>query len=134
MSCHKQTAMYVRNEYQNRNFSFFFLCFFPHPIYFEVLYLPFCYLSLPVVTQIRGHIAGSSPPLPTTVCAWHSFITRYKLPQRRIFHFYREQISGLLPSSTRVEMSELKTIKIKLTPFRSKWYLVVTAVYLVVFT
>ena len=36
--------------------------------------------SLLVVTQIRGHIAGSSPPLPTTVGALHS---------------YRENISAL---------------------------------------
>ena len=37
-------------------------------------------LSPLVVTQIRGHIAGSSPPLPTTV---------------RALHFYREKISAL---------------------------------------
>ena len=41
---------------------------------------PFFFLSLLVVTQIRGHIAGSSPPLPTTV---------------RALHFYREKISAL---------------------------------------
>ena len=43
------------------------------------------YSLSPVVTQIRGHIAGSSPPIPTTV---------------RALHFYREKISAL-PSSTR---------------------------------
>ena len=48
-----------------------------HPIY----YLRPSILSLLiVVTQIRGHIAGSSPPLPTTV---------------RALHFYREKISAL---------------------------------------
>ena len=38
------------------------------------------YLSLLVVTQIRGHIAGSSTSIPTTV---------------RALHFYREKISAL---------------------------------------
>ena len=38
------------------------------------------FLSLLVVTQIRDHMAGSSPPLPTTV---------------RALHFYREKISAL---------------------------------------
>ena len=56
-----------------------------HPIYYLA---PFCSLSLQVVTQIRGHIAGCSPPLPTTV---------------RALHFYREKILAL-PSSTRVEL------------------------------
>ena len=46
----------------------FFLLFFSIPF---ILSSPFCSLSLPVVTQIRGHIAGSSPPLPTTVRALH---------------------------------------------------------------
>ena len=50
--------------------------FFFHPIY----YLPPSILSLLVVTQIRGHIAGSSPFLPTTV---------------RALHFYREKLSAL---------------------------------------
>ena len=54
--------------------DFFF--FFFHPIY----YLRPSILSLLVVTQIRGHIAGSSPPLPTTVLA---------------LHFYPEKISAL---------------------------------------
>ena len=57
--------------------SFFFrLFFFSHPIY----YLRPSILSLLVVTQIRGHIAGSSPPLPTTA---------------RALHFFREKISAL---------------------------------------
>ena len=52
------------------------------------------FLSLLVVTQIRGHRAGSSPPLPSTV---------------RALHFYWEKISVLktfsfLPSLTRVEL------------------------------
>ena len=58
-------------------FSFSFFLFF-HPIYY--LRPSILSLSLLVVTQIRGHIAGSSPPLPTTV---------------RALHFYREKISAL---------------------------------------
>ena len=55
-------------------------------IYIYVLIIFALLFSLPlVVTQIRGHIAGSSPPLPTTV---------------RAFHFY----TSALPSSTRVEL------------------------------
>ena len=50
-------------------FSFFFLSI---PF---ILPLPFCSLSLLVVTQMRGHIAGSSHPLPTTVRASH-FLSR----------------------------------------------------------
>ena len=46
----------------------------------HLLSSPFCSLSLLVVTQIRGPIAGSSPPLPTTV---------------RVLHFCREKISAL---------------------------------------
>ena len=51
-------------------FSFFLV----HPIYH--LRLLFSLHPIPlliVVTQIRGHIAGSSPPLPTTVRALHFF-------------------------------------------------------------
>ena len=52
--------------------------FFCHPIYYlRPSVLSPSYL---VVTQIRGHIAGSSPPLPTTV---------------RALHFYRDKISAL---------------------------------------
>ena len=54
--------------------------FFFHLIYYLLFYLRPSILSLLVVTQIRGHIAGSSPPLPTTV---------------RALHFYRENISAL---------------------------------------
>ena len=62
------------------------ILFFPRPIY----YIRLLYLSplLIVVTQIRGHIAGSSPPIHTAV---------------RALHFYREKISAL-PSSIRVEL------------------------------
>ena len=40
-----------------------------HPVFFfyfpcHLLSSPFCSLSLLVVTQIRGHMAGSSPPSP----------------------------------------------------------------------
>ena len=50
---------------------FFFSYFFFHPIYCVRPSI----LSLLVVTQIRGHIAGSSPPLRTTVRALH-FLSR----------------------------------------------------------
>ena len=66
-------------------FSFFFLLV--HPIYYL---RPSFYLSLLiVVTQIRCRIAGSSPPLTTTV---------------RSLHFHRENIFSFLSSSTRVEL------------------------------
>ena len=54
----------------------FSLYFFFHPIYFFVFFS----LSLLVVSQIRGHIAGSYPPLPTTV---------------RALRLFREKISAL---------------------------------------
>ena len=50
--------------------------FFSHAMY----YFAFYSLSFLVVTQIRGHIAGSSSPLHTTV---------------RALHFYSEQTSPL---------------------------------------
>ena len=53
----------------------YFFCFFPSHLFSS----PFFSLLSIVVTQIRGHIAGSSPPLPTTV---------------RALHFYREKISA----------------------------------------
>ena len=46
----------------------FVLFRFSIPFIIFALFFP---LSLLVVTQIRGHIAGSSPPLPTTVRAFH---------------------------------------------------------------
>ena len=51
--------------------------------FFSIPFITFAFLfspSLPVVTQIRGHIAGSFPPLTTTV---------------RALRFYREKISAL---------------------------------------
>ena len=52
---------------QKRQYFFSFLFFFPS----HLLSSPFYHLSLLVVTQIRGHVAGSSPPVPTTVRALH---------------------------------------------------------------
>ena len=60
-------------------FSSSFLFFFPS----HLLSPPSYSLSVLVVTQIRGHTAGSSPPLPTTV---------------RALHFFRDNISALLSS------------------------------------
>ena len=59
--------------------DFFSFLFFFFSIPFIIFALCF-FLSLLVVTQSRGHIAGSFPPLPTTV---------------RALHFYREKISAL---------------------------------------
>ena len=69
---------------RSRLLFFLFSFFFPS----HLLSSPFYSLSPLVVTQIRGHIAGSFPPLPTTV---------------RALQFYREEISAL-PSSTRVAL------------------------------
>ena len=65
--------------------------FFPS----HLLSSPFYYLSRLVVTQIRGHIAGSSPPLTTTV---------------RALHFYREKISALssLVNSRRIVLTHAR--------------------------
>ena len=54
--------------------------FLPFFIQFIMFALTFSLPPTVVVTQIRGHIAGSSSPLPTTV---------------RALHFYREKISAL---------------------------------------
>ena len=63
------------------------LCnFFFSPVYFL---RPSFSLPLLVDTQLRGHIAGSFPPFPTTVRALH-FLSR-------------EDFSSFLPSSIRVE-------------------------------
>ena len=80
----------------------FFVVFF-HPISFL---RPFLFLSLLVVTQIRGHIAGSSPPLPTTVRALHFYheilfisslvdsrrivLTHARRSQQLIFFYFRK--------------------------------------------
>ena len=67
------------------------MCIFSHLIY----HLRPSVLSLLVVTQIRGHIAGSSPRLPSTV---------------RALHFYREKISALssLVDSRRVVLTHAR--------------------------
>ena len=57
------TAKYVLFVFISCLFLFCF-CFSSH-----LLSSHFCSLSLLAVTQIRGHIAGSPPPLPTTVLA-----------------------------------------------------------------
>ena len=67
----------------------FFFFFFSIPF---IIFALLCSLLL-VVTQIRGHIAGSYPPLPTTV---------------RALHFYREKISALLASSTRIVLTHAR--------------------------
>ena len=85
---------------KNEKYTWYALFLF---YYFEVLLFfpshsvcsPFYSPSLLVVTQIRGHIAGSSPPLPTTV---------------RALHFYREEISAL-PSL--VDSRRLDSILVK---------------------
>ena len=60
---------------------FLFFSFFFRPIYYL---RPSFALSLQVVTQIRGHTAGSSPPIPfyrenisayRVVCTWHQYDT-----------------------------------------------------------
>ena len=70
----------------------FFSLFFFHPIY----YLRPSILSLLVATQIRGHIAGSSSPLPTTV---------------RALHFDREKMSALssLVGSRRIVLTHARS-------------------------
>ena len=67
-----------KNPANNQHTSTFFFPF----LFLSIPFIIFALLSLSflVVTQIRGHIAGSSPPLPTTV---------------RALHFYREKISAL---------------------------------------
>ena len=67
--------------------------FFFHPIYH--VRPSFCSLSLLVLTQIRGHIAGSSPPILTTV---------------RFLYFYREKISALasLVDSRRIVLTHAR--------------------------
>ena len=61
----------------------------------HLLSSPFYSLSLLVVTQMRGHIAGSSHPLPTTGCA---------------LHYYREKISALssLVDSCRIALTHAR--------------------------
>ena len=69
-----------------------YICIYKYDVYIlhPIYYLFTCILSLLVVTQIRGHTAGSSPP-PTAV---------------RAFNFYREgRFQLFLASSTCVELS-----------------------------
>ena len=73
--CLKRFTDVPKGEPASGSFRFFF-SFFPS----HSLSSPFYSLSLLVVTQIRGHIAGSFPTLPTTV---------------RALHLYREKISPL---------------------------------------
>ena len=76
MQCHAvvmdTTGTNIRTHVSNPDTSPSFFC---HPIYYLRPSI-----SLLVVNQIRGHVAGSSPPLPTTV---------------RALHFYREKVSAL---------------------------------------
>ena len=65
--------------------SVYFSLLFP----FHVLYSPFLSCSLLAVTQIRGHIVGSSPPSPLLYMPC-IFIAR--------------RVRQLLPSSIRVEL------------------------------
>ena len=62
----------------------------------------FLSLLLIVITQIRGHIAGSSAPLPTTVVA---------------FIFMARRLQSLHLSSTRVESRILTTGALRSRPF-----------------
>ena len=74
-------------------YIFVHLFFFFHPIYY--LRPSILSLSLLVVTQIRGHIAGSSLPLHATV---------------RALHFYREKMSALpsLVDSRRIVLTHAR--------------------------
>ena len=54
---------------------FIIIIFFPP----HLLSSPFYSLSLLVVTQIRGHIAGPPPPLPARVRALHVVSRRHQL-------------------------------------------------------
>ena len=70
---------------------FFFVFFFPSHLLSSAFYA----LSLLSVTQIRGHIAGSYPPLLTAV---------------RALHFYCEKISALscLVDSRRIGLTHAR--------------------------
>ena len=69
-------------------FVFVFIFYFPPPFFYLRLF--FFSLSLLVVTQIRGHIEGSSSPLSTTARAL-SFLSR-------------EYFSSFFPRRLRVEL------------------------------
>ena len=94
------TTTVLYTELQNRSLAnkavhnafCFPALFFVHSIYY--LHPSFS-LSLPVVTQIRGQITGSSPSLSTTV---------------RALHFYRDKISALssLVDSRRIVLTHAR--------------------------
>ena len=83
-------------------FSFFFVSS-------HLLCSPFCSLSLLVVTQIRGNIAGSSPPLPTKV---------------RALHFYREHTSALpsLVDLRRIVPTHARRSRSRVTSPIRRWF------------
>ena len=87
-----------KRSYSQLTFFNFFYKHTWYQVYFSIPFIlssPFYSLSLLVVTQIRGHIAGSSPPLPTT---------------GRALHFYREKISALssLVDSRRIVLTHAR--------------------------
>ena len=62
----------------------------------------FCSLSLLLVTQIRGHIAGPFPPLPTTVRAFYFYFEKTSalfslVDWRRITPTYARRSQQLIP-------------------------------------
>ena len=75
-------------------FSSLFSFFFPS----HLLSSPFYSLSLLVVTQIRGPIAGSSPPLPTTVGEKISALSSL-VDSRRIVPTHARRSQQLIPFS-----------------------------------
>ena len=77
----------LRSLHLLRALAFFLL--FSISIPFSLLSSPFYALSLLVATQIRGHIAGSSPPSPLRFVPSIFIARRFQL---------------FLPSSTRVEL------------------------------
>ena len=71
---------------------------FLHPIYYIC---PSFSPSLLVVTQIRGHTAGSCPPLPTRVRALHSYLENISalsslVDSRRVVHTHARRSQQLL--------------------------------------
>ena len=99
---YKQQQLKCCNELYQASFFSFFFPFFSHPIYY--LRPSILSPSYVVVTQIRGHIAGSSPPLPTTVGA---------------LHFYREKISALssLVDTRRIVLTHARRSQLAVDPF-----------------
>ena len=83
----RASISHTPKEYTNLLYTYTVYIFFLHPIYFLALLS----LSLPVVTQIRGHIAGPPPPFP--------------LRYNNTFVFIARMIKHFLPSTTRVEIT-----------------------------